>query len=101
LMFNYRSPRETIQGTRRQRYFMDIGLKKPVLKNKGELSFRVSDVFDSRKFEMDSYIGDTYLHSQYRHGPRTFFLSFNYKINRYKPSRRNRNYNYDMDGMGM
>jgi len=98
VMFNYRAPRETTQGKRREMYFMDIGLKKDIMSKKGNISFRVSDVFNSRKYVTDTYGDNYYINSTYKHGIRTYYLSFTYKINKYKPKRQRQDSDYEMEG---
>jgi outer membrane receptor protein involved in Fe transport len=102
LMFNYRGPRETTQGTRSEMYFVDAGVKKEVLDTKGSVSIKVRDIFNSRIYEMETFGENFYIHSQYQRSPRMVFLSFSYKINDYRSrKRRNRGENYEMEEMGM
>ncbi|MBL4576851.1 MAG: TonB-dependent receptor [Flavobacteriales bacterium] len=101
IMYNNRGPRVTVQGTRKAINFMDIGLRMDILNKKGSLSLKVSDVFNSKRFIMESYGEDFFIETKYRHSFRIVFLNFTYKINRYKPKRRKREHDYDMEDMGM
>lgn len=48
---NYQSGYETIQGDVTGFAFLDLGLRKKILKGKAVVNFAVRDVFESRKFE--------------------------------------------------
>ncbi len=48
---NYRSPFQTVQGEISEQLFMDLGLRKDMLKGKAVISLSVRDVFASRIFE--------------------------------------------------
>jgi len=99
-MFNYRGPRVTIQGLRKEMYFIDIGLKKDIFNKKGSLSFKVSDLLNSRKFNMETYGDNFYVETQYFRTTRLFLISFTYKINRYRmKERRKRGDEYEMEDM--
>jgi outer membrane receptor protein involved in Fe transport len=101
-MFNYRGPRETTQGTRSAMYFFDVGIKKEVLDQRGSVSVKVRDVFNSRIYDMETFGANFYIHSQYQRSPRMVFASFSYKINDYRSrKRRERDQGYEMDEMGM
>jgi len=90
IMFNYRGPRETTQGTREAMYFMDIGLKADIWNRKGSLGLRISDVFNTRKFSMET-VGDNFvINSEYQRQSQRVYLSFTYKINNYRPKKRKR-----------
>lgn len=45
---NYRSSYKTVQGTTGDNYFMDLGLRKKILKGKAVLNLSIRDVFASR-----------------------------------------------------
>jgi len=99
-MFNYRGPRVTIQGIRKEMYFIDIGLKKDIFNKKGSLTFKVSDLLSSRKFNMETNGENFYIETQYFRTTRLFFISFTYKINRYRiKERRKRESGYEMEDM--
>ena len=101
-MFNYRGPRETTQGTRSAMYFFDVGIKKEVFDQKGSVSLKVRDVFNSRIYDMETFGPNFYIHSQYQRSPRMVFASFSYKVNDYRSrKKRQRGQNYEMEDMGM
>lgn len=103
--FNYNSPQIFTGGMSNYRffyssggigiqsanYFFDVSLKKNVLKDKGSITLRVSDVFKTIKFDMESY-GDNFVSTiERRRDSRVAFIGFSYRINEYKrpkPSKR-------------
>ncbi|MGC6431294.1 MAG: TonB-dependent receptor domain-containing protein [Jejuia sp.] len=48
---NHRSKVKTVQGARSANTFLDIGVRKKILKDKGVLNLSIRDVFESRIFE--------------------------------------------------
>jgi outer membrane receptor protein involved in Fe transport len=54
LSFNYKSPQAQAQGTRAAIYNTDLSLKKDVLKKKSSVTLRVSDVFNTLRW--DTYV---------------------------------------------
>jgi len=69
-----------LQGYFAAIYGMDIGLKKDILKNKGSITLNVSDVFDTRRFEI--YTKAENFESLNRRKRETLIanLAFTYKI---------------------
>lgn len=100
IMYNYRGARVTAQGTRKAMSFMDMGIKMDILKKKGSLNLKLSDVFNTRVFVMETFGEGFYIETRYRHASRVFFINFTYKINKYK-AKRSRRGGYDMQDMGM
>jgi len=95
--FNYRSPIVTSgaggrgfsaggQGKMKEMWSMDMGLKKNILKGKGSLSLRVSDIFKTATYNSTSY-GSNFERSYERgRDSRMIFVGFTYKINDYRRS---------------
>ena len=95
--FNYRSPIVTSgaggrgfsaggQGKMKEMWSMDMGLKKNILKGKGSLSLRVSDIFKTTTFYSTTY-GSNFERSYERgRDSRMIFVGFTYKINDYRRS---------------
>ena len=101
-MFNYRGPRETTQGIRQEMLFLDIGLRKDILDEKGTLSIKISDVFNSKKFISDTYGRNFHVTSTYQRMTRRYILGFSYKINQYRNKQRKKREGYEnSDDMGM
>ena len=102
VMFNYRGPQETIQGLRKEMYFMDVGLKKDLLSKRASLMLKFGDVFNSKKHRMEFYGDNFVINTEYRRSTSNIVLSFTYKVNSYKPKERNKmEGDYNMDDMGM
>ncbi len=76
----YRSPSFSPQGIRRQMFWFDIGLQKSVLKDKGTISFRLSDVFNTRLFNIDVEGDNFILDMQFRRESRIGYLGFSYRF---------------------
>lgn len=53
VMGSYMGPRATAQGLIKPIYFMNIGLKREILNDKGTISVNLTDVFNTRRFRMD------------------------------------------------
>lgn len=72
------------QGKMAENYSADIGLRKKVLKGNGTISVRVSDIFDTQKYELTTY-GLNFESTSYRkRDSRVLFLGFSYRFNDYK-----------------
>jgi hypothetical protein len=94
-MFNYLSPKITTQiqgmpgffmgsgqGKQYSNYFFDIGFKKDIIKNRFTLNCRLSDVFKTNRFFMDTY-GDNFTASLNRTSEsRILFVGLTYKVNK-------------------
>jgi outer membrane receptor protein involved in Fe transport len=95
LSFNYRSPVFTAQnsggyfggsgggsqGKQKENYFFDIGLKKDFLKNKLTLSLRLSDIFNTNNYQLETKgVNYTSLVNRKRES-RVLFFGVSYKIN--------------------
>lgn len=81
---NYRSPIASAQGIRKSSYFVDMGIKMDILDKKGTISFRVSDVFNTQKWESESYGNGIESTSSFKRTSQTAFLGFTYRFNDYK-----------------
>jgi outer membrane receptor protein involved in Fe transport len=74
---HYRSGFQTIQGQTAENIFMDMGLRKKILKGKGVISMSVRDLFASRIWETETFQQDFYLYNWSRRG-RFLRLGFSY-----------------------
>ena len=84
----YNGPQNTAQGRSLGVFGANLAFSKDILKDKGTLSFNVSDVFNSRKRIMETYlpgIVSSYGEMQWRE--RQFSLSFTYRFNKPKNER--------------
>ena len=103
--FRYRSPRETTQGTILAMYNVDAALNKKILKNKGTIGVKVSDIFNTRKFAMELYDTNFEQNFEYNFESRIFYLTFSYRFGKMMDmdkKKRKRSDNRDSDDdMGM
>jgi outer membrane receptor protein involved in Fe transport len=81
ILFNYRAPMVTIQGTMQSMWNVDLGLKKDIMKNKAFISFRISDIFNTQKFNMDRQDAFFYQEMYRKRESRVAYIGFTYKIN--------------------
>jgi outer membrane receptor for ferrienterochelin and colicins len=84
----YNGPQNSAQGRSLGVFGANLAFSKDVMKEKGTLSFNVSDVFNSRKRIMETYLPGTvssYGEMQWR--VRQFSLSFTYRFNKAKNER--------------
>ncbi len=96
---NYNSPRTMAQGKMEEVYFADVALRYDFLKSKASLSFRVSDIFDSRRFNGETWGEGFAIKMNRKMESRVAYLGFTYRINNYNRQReRDRdNQNGDME----
>lgn len=77
---NYEAPKVAAQGTLQEVYWLDIAVRKNLLKNKATLVVNVSDIFNTRKytttFDYPSYNQTTYRDRETRIGN----ISFTYRF---------------------
>ncbi|MEX2379796.1 MAG: outer membrane beta-barrel family protein, partial [Vicingaceae bacterium] len=86
--FNYRAPRNTNQGRVKSIYSIDLSLSKDVLKGKGTVVASVRDLLNSRKYRSITDTENLYSESEFQWRVRQFLVTFTYRINRKKDSRR-------------
>ncbi|RLD91388.1 MAG: hypothetical protein DRJ09_01375 [Bacteroidetes bacterium] len=82
----FRSKLPSILGTYKERYYVDLAVNKKILKNKAQLIFKVSDVFNTYIFrlDLDAVDENNYRYSQTnrrKNESQYFVLSFIYNIN--------------------
>ena len=100
LRFFYRGPRQTaiedVQGI----FFLSGALNKSILKDRGTISFRVSDIFNSRKRKgtTTTSMFTEYIEFQWREP--SYIFSFTYRLNNKKNQRRRRQQGHDHHGGG-
>ncbi|UQD57325.1 TonB-dependent receptor [Flavobacterium sp. K5-23] len=85
---SYNGPESSAQGKRLGIFAANLAFSKDVLKDKGTLSFNISDVFNTRKRMMEANIpGIVNSYSEMQWRVRQFSLSFTYRINKKKNER--------------
>ncbi|MEL6124452.1 MAG: outer membrane beta-barrel family protein, partial [Bacteroidota bacterium] len=77
LRFNYRAPRETVQGTNRAIASLDIGWSLDVLDKQGTLTLSVRDVFNDRRRRSTTVGEGFFRESEFQWRARTTNLAFN------------------------
>lgn len=101
LIANYNSPRRSLQEYREDSYFADISFRQDLLKKKLSLSLRLTDVFDTRRFEQTIYGNDFTTISDRHMESRVLYFGIQYQINNFnkKASKNNGNgEEMEMDG---
>lgn len=81
----YNGPQDNKQGKSLGVFSANLAFSKDVLKDKGTISFNISDVFNSRKRIMETYLpGAVSSYSEMQWRERQINLSFTYRFNRQK-----------------
>ncbi len=91
LRFRYMAPRESVQGREKASYFVDLGLSKDILNDKGTLTLSVRDLLNSHKHENETFGDGFYSNSYFQFHRRAITLGFNYRLNREKEEEHERN----------
>jgi len=82
--FNYRAPRETVQGSREAMYFMDLAISKDFLKKKGTITLTARDLFNTRKRRYTTFGDNFYTEGEFQWRSRQVKLTLNYRLNQKK-----------------
>jgi outer membrane receptor protein involved in Fe transport len=86
----YRGPRETAQSKSKGMIFSSTALNKEILKKKGTISFRISDLFNTAMFQSETFTPTFNSSGVYRRSMPSFNLSFTYRINQRDNQQRRR-----------
>lgn len=81
---NYESPSVTLDGEREGFFFMGIAVRQELFKRYASLSFRVEDIFDSRRIRTTSISDDFYQKSELCSAAPQFIISFSYSFNNFQ-----------------
>ena len=97
---SYNAPSTSAQGKSLGVFGANLAFSKDVLKDKGTVSFNISDVFNSRKRISENYLAGVVLsNSEMQWRERQFSLSFTYRFNKPKNERERPKQNQnDMEG---
>jgi hypothetical protein len=79
----YRSPVVMIQGEMREMYAADMAVRKNVLGNRGTITLRLSDIFNTQRFRMYNYGNNFAIDTERVRNSRMLFVGFSYRINEY------------------
>ncbi|MBK7407239.1 MAG: TonB-dependent receptor [Saprospirales bacterium] len=83
----YRSRGVTVQGNYSPMYSMDVAIRRSVLRGKGSLTLRVSDIFDTRRFEFEATDPTFESYNYWKRESRIAFLNFTYSLRQEKRDR--------------
>ncbi|MFA8434866.1 MAG: TonB-dependent receptor domain-containing protein [Marinifilaceae bacterium] len=84
----YESENPQLQGDYSDMYFMDLYITKRILKNKGALSLKITDLFKTREFSSYTYGSDFRQHLNFDYERQIVYLSFRYNFGkRYRINR--------------
>ncbi len=97
LAYNYRGENVSTQGTTKPMQSLDAAIRKDFLNDKASLNFRISDIFNTQKFE--TVLSGTNFTQTYnrRRDSRTVFLTFTYKFGTPEKQQRNKRQNNNED----
>jgi outer membrane receptor for ferrienterochelin and colicin len=97
LFINYNSPIALPQFDLKEIYYADVAIKRSFIKDRLSLSFTVTDVFNTRKWVINSDNNIYRLHNESKNDTRVFWFGIVYNINAFKPSKTQKNDNTDND----
>lgn len=84
LIGNYHSPSRSVQEYDKERYFADLSFRQDFFKNKLSLSLRLTDIFNTRKFDDITYGNNFTIETNRTHESRVFYIGLQYQINNFK-----------------
>ncbi len=84
LRFNYRAPTQTVQGSRKAMYFLDLAISKDLLNNKATITLSARDLLNTRKRRYTTFGEDFYSEGEFQWRSREVKLTFNYRLNQKK-----------------
>lgn len=80
----YRAPIVFAQGEMQEVYALDAAINYKILKGKGTLGLRVSDVFNNRQFAFMTYDDSFLQNTNFKPETRMAFISFSYRFGKMK-----------------
>ncbi|MEN9609602.1 MAG: hypothetical protein RLZZ628_416 [Bacteroidota bacterium] len=78
----YNSPNVLIQGTVEPIYYVDFGLRKPIFNNKGAFTFRISDVFNTKRVDFTTFTPEYETTGRLKRESRMAYFGFTYSLNK-------------------
>ncbi len=80
LRLHYTAPQKTLQGSAKSITYLDLTLRRKILKDKGQLTIALRDVFNSRRWReiIQTQNFNSILETQYR--KRTWIVGLNYRL---------------------
>jgi hypothetical protein len=98
LFLNYNSPVELPQFNLNEIYYADIAIKRTFFNNKYSISLTVTDVFDTRNWEINSENTVYKLYNYSKSETRIFWVGLTYNFNSYKANKLQKNGENENDG---
>ena len=86
----YRSPGVRPQGRIETIQSLDVGLRKEVLKKRGAITLRVTDVFNTRRYRFLTDLPGLTTNSEFQRESRIGYVGFQYSLQEIKPQRQRR-----------
>ncbi len=96
----YRGPSEDAQNIRKGLFSTNLAFSKDVFNEQASIAFNVSDLFNSRKRQSESFTDTFNSEGEFQWRERTFNLSFTYRFNQKKKNERNGRRDDDSDDGG-
>ena len=88
--FFLRGPRLTAQSKSKPLGGLSTAINKDILKDKGTLSFRVSDVFNTQRYRNETFTDTFESYTEFQWRQPTYIATFTYRLNQKKNQRRRR-----------
>jgi len=96
LSSRYRGPMKFTDGNIKGSFTMDMAIQKGFLDNRLNMTFKISDVFDSGKFKINTEqevdLGSVsytqFMEAERRHSPRTMYLTLSYNFGKLEQKKR-------------
>lgn len=76
----YEGPRKTAQSNRKGIFATNLAISKEILKGKGNISFNVNDLFNSRIMKNDTWTNTVFAHNEMQWRRRQMMLNFTYRF---------------------
>ncbi|NML64428.1 TonB-dependent receptor [Hymenobacter sp. RP-2-7] len=90
LALNYRSPINSAQGTRSANFNVDVAAKYNVLADRGTITLRVADIFNTLHYDFTAYGAEFSTFSHFKRESRIAYLGFSYRFGQGQESRKRR-----------
>jgi len=84
----YRSPGVRPQGRIKTIQSFDLGFRKEILKDKGAITLRVTDIFNTRRYRFETNLSNLTTNSEFQRESRIVYVGFQYSLQQLKPQRR-------------
>jgi iron complex outermembrane recepter protein len=98
VMGNYRGPIAVPQGSIKPVYSMNLGLRRNIWQQNATISFNVSDIFNSRRFVLETDGAAFGQERRFMRESRVFTLSLTYRFGGYRDRETTRSNGNGMDG---